>query len=208
MAEGWGGGGASQGRAPAGRQGGAQGNCGLQPSQQGQGSPEAVCQQGRHRERPQAQAGHRAAGLSLPPPLRRRPPSLRFAGSAAPQGRHSSPSARRPAIACGLSPCLRCPAGTQPPGCPLSAPAGAVALRASLPACLPRAAAAPAFRPPNKYANIRICKFASMIVESTFIDVNIYIYSCKVTFVKGQHGSIPPVLTPRLKGGHILTAVK
>ena len=59
MAEGWGGGGASQGRAPAGRQGGALGNCGLQPSQQGQGSTEAVCQQGQHGESPPAMAGLR-----------------------------------------------------------------------------------------------------------------------------------------------------
>ena len=47
-----------------------------------------------------------------------------------------------------------------------------------------------------------------MIVKSTFIDVNVYIYSCKVTFAKGKHGSIPPVLTPRPEAGSILAAVK
>lgn len=124
-------------------------------------------ERGRKRRRATALQGFRCR-----PHFAGSPASLRSAGSPAQQGRPFSPSTRRPAIACGLSPCLHCPAVTQPPCCPFSAPAGAVAQRASLPACLPRAAAAPAFRPPNKYANIRICKFA-------FIDINVCIYRCR-----------------------------
>ena len=64
----------------------------------------ASAQQGRMQRQP-ARAGHRAAGLPQPPPLRCRPTPLRFAGSAAPQGRPFSPSARRPAPAGCL--CIR-----------------------------------------------------------------------------------------------------
>ena len=170
--------------------------------QYGGSAPAGAALRDRQRRQATALQGFRCRPHSAAAPLRFASPGrlLRRVGPPA------LPRAGLPSLA--VSQCRRYPAGAQPPYCPLSAPAVAAAFRCPLPACLPRAAAAPAFRPPNKYANIRICKFASMIVKSTFIDVDVYIYVCKVTFAKGQHGSAPPVLTPRPEDGSISTAVK